>query len=394
MSAYRVPAPPVTPGEDIWIPTVCDMCYNACTVRARRRDGVVTKVEGIPEAGPNYGKVCAKGNAAPMSLYDPNRILYPLRRTNPEKGFGVDPKWERISWDEALNIICEKLKEVREEDPRALYATSFDGHSQPFFHAFMSGFGSPHTAAGAASFFCGNGVHPVSYAVTGSNDVHPDLGRCNYMIQFGTYFGFVAQINAMGIAQTMSDARGRGMKMVVVDPMLSYPASQAEEWVPILPGTDAALALGMMYVLIHELGIYDAEYLKSYTNLIYLIGPDGRYVRDEKNQKPLVWDEQTLAARPYNEPDSLACALEGEYEVGGNGLDRVFRSSRSTCCSTHRRRWRQLRRSPRRRRDVWRRTLGRTPRSARRSRLTGRRFPIVRWWRRGTGGCPRTSTAC
>ncbi|MFQ5912168.1 MAG: molybdopterin-dependent oxidoreductase [Nitrospinota bacterium] len=324
MSDYRVGALPVTPGEETWIPSVCDMCYNACTIRVRRKNGVVTKVEGIPEAGPNYGKICAKGNAAPMNLYNPNRILHPLRRTNPEKGFGVDPGWERISWEEALDTICAKLKEVREEDPRALYGTSFDGHSQPFFHAFMSGFGSPHNAAGAASFYCGNGVHPVSYAVTGSNDVHPDLGHCNYLIQFGTYYGFVAQINAMGIAQEMSDARARGMKMVVVDPMLSYPASQAEEWVPILPGTDAALALGMMYVLIHELEIYDREYLKRYTNLIYLTGPDGRYVRDPASGKPLVWDAEASLPRPYDEPDSMTCSLEGEYEVGGKQARPAF----------------------------------------------------------------------
>jgi molybdopterin-containing oxidoreductase family molybdopterin binding subunit len=293
------------------------MCYNACTIRVRRRDGVVTKVEGIPEAGPNYGKVCAKGNASPMSLYNPNRILHPLRRTNPQKGIGVDPGWERIGWEEALDIICEKLKEIREEDPRQLCAASFDGHSQSFFLAFMSGFGSPNSSVGSASFYCGRGVHPVSYALTGSNDVHPDLGRCNYMIQFGTSYGFVAQVNAMGIAQAMSDARARGMKMVVVDPMLSNPASQADEWVPILPGTDAAMALGMMHVLIHELGIYDAEYLKKYTNLIYLIGPDGRYVRDEGSPRPLVWDAEAGAARPYDEPESMQCALEGEYEAHG-----------------------------------------------------------------------------
>lgn len=324
MAAYRVGAPPVTPGEDIWVPSVCDMCFNACTINVRRKDGVVMKVEGIPEAGPNYGKICAKGNASPMNLYNPNRILHPLRRTNPEKGFGIDPGWERISWDEALDIICEKLKKVWEEDPRGLYGASFDGNAQPFFLSFMSGFGSPNNSAPSASFFCGNGVHPVSYAVTGSNDVHPDVGRCKYMIQFGTYYGFVAQINAMGIAQEMSHAREHGMKMVVVDPMLSYPASQAEEWVPILPGTDAALALGMMYVLIHEMGVYDADYLKSYTNLIYLIGPDGRYVRDPDSGKPLVWDTGEEAARPYDEPDSLLCALEGEYEVSGTTARPAF----------------------------------------------------------------------
>jgi molybdopterin-containing oxidoreductase family molybdopterin binding subunit len=95
-------------------------------------------------------------------------------------------------------------------------------------------------------------------------------------MQFGTHFGFVSQCMAMGMAQELSRARDRGMRLVVVDPVLSTPAAQADEWVPIRPGTDAALALSMMNVLINELDLYDAEYLTRYTNLPYLVGEDGR----------------------------------------------------------------------------------------------------------------------
>ena len=86
-------ATPISEGErdDSWLVSTCDMCYNACTIRVHRVDGVATKIEGIPEVGPNYGKLCAKGSAALLNAYNPNRIAHPLRRTNPEKG--VDADW-------------------------------------------------------------------------------------------------------------------------------------------------------------------------------------------------------------------------------------------------------------------------------------------------------------
>jgi anaerobic selenocysteine-containing dehydrogenase len=92
------------------------MCWNTCGIKVNRVDGVIVKIEGDPDCPQNWGKTCAKGNSGFMSLYDPKRVLYPMRRTNPDKGYGVDPKWERISWDEALKIITQRLKKIRMED--------------------------------------------------------------------------------------------------------------------------------------------------------------------------------------------------------------------------------------------------------------------------------------
>ena len=85
-----------------------------CGIKVRTQNGVVTEVAGNPDAPTGSGRICVKGLAAPHLLYDPYRVNYPLKRTNPEKGIGVDPKWERISWDEALDIIEKKL-DVRDE---------------------------------------------------------------------------------------------------------------------------------------------------------------------------------------------------------------------------------------------------------------------------------------
>jgi anaerobic selenocysteine-containing dehydrogenase len=303
--------------EDLWIPTACDMCYNVCTVRVHRVDGVAVKIEGILEAPPNYGKVCAKGNAGLMNLYNPNRITSPLLRTNPRKGIGVDPKWKQIGWDEAMDLLVEKLRAARAKDPRSLVAATFDRCSYFSLRAFMAAFGSPNVTNTSAGFFCGNGVHPVAYTITGSNDVHPDLKHCDYLLIFGSSHGFVTQQNAMGLAREMAEARMRGMKLVVVDPVCSYAASKADEWIPIRPGTDTAFALSLMHVLINELGRYDIPYLKKYTNSAYLLRPDGHYLRDPKNGTPLVWDARSGRAGALDAVEPMDAALDGSFQLEG-----------------------------------------------------------------------------
>ena len=78
--------------QDRWIPTACGQCYCMCGIRVRVQDGVVTQVEGNPDAPTGRGSICVKGLASPHLMYDPYRVNYPLKRTNPEKGLGVDPK--------------------------------------------------------------------------------------------------------------------------------------------------------------------------------------------------------------------------------------------------------------------------------------------------------------
>ena len=146
------------------------MCWNTCGIRMNRVNGVVVKSEGDPNCPQNWGKVCAKGNAGHASLYDPHRILAPMRRTNPDKGFDVDPGWKAISWDEALEIVSDKLKKIRSEDPRKLVLAAFDTRAQSgvFWMAWAAAFGTPNQWGGAANYFCGNGFHPVTYLTHGT----------------------------------------------------------------------------------------------------------------------------------------------------------------------------------------------------------------------------------
>ncbi len=315
--------------QERWIPTVCGMCYNECSIQVLVRDGVAVAVEGLPGAPPNYGKMCAKGKAALSDLYNPRRITRPMKRTNPEKGLDVDPRWQEITWDEALNTIAERMREVRKRNPAGLQVTTFDDSGMvPFVPAFGSAFGGVGKGSGvpnSSALFCGNGIHPVAYMLNGSNDHQPDLTYCQYLIQVGTGYGTGTQSNAMGIARDLANARvKRGLKMVVVDPNGHSSGARADEWIPIVPGTDSAFCLSVANVLVNELDIYDREYLRSYTNSTYLIRPNGHYYRDPATGKPTVLSQPGNAPVPFDTVESSDMALEGQGQAGGETLRTSF----------------------------------------------------------------------
>jgi len=282
---------------------------------------VVVKLEGDPDNPANMGKMCAKGQAALMAMYDPSRLTTPMKRTNPEKGLGVDPGWVPISWEEALDTISQRLRKIREEDPRKLLITSFDRAVLKFCRAWASAFGTPNYMW--IGYYCGNALHPSTFLTVSTHQQEIDLDYCNYCLLIGNQMGFLAGVNPNSLTSKMADARLRGMKLVVVDPIGSTAAMKATEWVPIKPGTDAAFALALVNQLINELNLYDAEFLKERSNAPYLVGPQGYYVRDPATGKPLVWDASDGRAKPFDAPAGDP-ALEGEYTVEGVSCRPAF----------------------------------------------------------------------
>ena len=305
--------------DDAWVPSSCAICYGNCSIVGHRVDGVLVKIEGNPESVLGKGRLCGKGVSGIMTHYDPNRLTVPLRRTNPKKGLNEDPGWKEISWDEALDEIAAQLRRIHKEDPRKLvmHRTTTITSSRTPFQGFAAAFGTPNTGAAGGGLHCGNGAHLLSGLMHASWSVVPDFKYCNYAIFFGASKGHAAGHSSgsnMGLA---ADARARGMKMVVVDPMCNFAAAKATEWVPLRVGTDGALALSMCQVMVNELGVFDGPYLQAKTNAPYLIGPDKLYVRDPATKKPLVWDTAAKAARPYTDAKSADMALEGDFEVNG-----------------------------------------------------------------------------
>ncbi|MBI4321082.1 MAG: molybdopterin-dependent oxidoreductase, partial [Chloroflexi bacterium] len=243
-------------------------------------------------------------------------------------GRGEDPRWVEITWDEALDTVAQKLTKVREDDPRKLVVLAWDigPYGMPVTQSFMSAFGTPNYMRGASSFFCGQALHPIAFLTHGTFFMEPDFRFCNYLILMGSQLGFMVGTSANLLTQRMADARMRGMKVVVVDPILTPAAAKADEWVPIRPGTDGALSLGLLNVLLNDLGIYDREFLQKHTNGPYLIGQDGEYLRDQESGKPLVWDTVEGVAKRFDVGEPAHCAIEGSYAVSGNQCRPSFQA--------------------------------------------------------------------
>ncbi len=296
-----------------WIPTTCNACFNACAVEVNIKDGKVVAIKGDPKVTSSLGKICGKGISRIADLYNPDRLTKPLKRTNLEKGIGVDPRWVEISWEEAMDTVIEKFRKIQKEDPRELVVGHFDLHNATIAHAFGAAFGTPNCEYFTVS--CGNGLHTLCDVTLGSVNMEIDLEFCNYIILCGSQLGHGVNNNPLVNARELANARRRGAKMVVIDPICGHAAAKADEWIPILPGTDAAFALGMLNVLINDLGIYDRDYLKKNTNSPYLINETGHYVRDKVNGKPLVWDLSSGGPKSYDAEDVIDGALQGKYLV-------------------------------------------------------------------------------
>lgn len=303
--------------EDVWIPTSCNMCFNNCSIRVHKVDGVVVKIEGNPDSPIGNGRVCGKGASAIMQLYDPNRKTKPMKRTNPKKGFNEDPGWVEISWDEAYTLAAQQLKKYMEINPKYIMFTSSVSQftsQMPFVLLGTMAIGTQFFTSG----ICGAAIHNTLDRFCGTGNAAPDYELCKYVLQFGTQAGTVTRHGTNMTAIRFAEAREKGCKFVNVDPRISGGAEKADVWLPIRPGTDGALAMALAYVLVHELDLYDKEYLKKYTN-----GPDlvdiktGHFVRDPKTNKPYVWDPEDGQAKTIDDKTIKDKALTGAYTVNG-----------------------------------------------------------------------------
>lgn len=320
-------------GEEKWVPWACMQCgCGPDPGRARVVNGVLVKVEGNPvfrDQWRNPSLLCATPHAVPQKLYNPYRIKSPMKRTNPKKGMKENPGFVEISWDEALDILTKKLKKIRTKGvvdehgiPRVALSVGvpsvmgFMGHGWwPFWVAwgkFDMGFG------GGAGVKCTQTSHVLGEFWNRSFIDTPDYPHVNYVLSFGGNFSHNTRWSGSGNTRADADARARGMKLVMVAPSINPSGAVANEWIPIRVKSDAAFALGMLNVVLHEMDwkkVCDMDFLKKRSNSPYLIGPHGNYVRDPESKKPLVWDPSVNSQRPFDEARDFV--LSGTFEVKG-----------------------------------------------------------------------------
>ena len=323
-------------GEVKKLRTLCRACLNNCGMIATVKDGKVVKLEGDPDDPINKGGVCAKGLAGIQALYNPNRIKYPMKRVG-ERGSN---QWERISWEQAIDEICDVLWEYyQKEGPKSLVCSTGGGGNPQFFSParFLSVWGGGNFfEPGCAQCylprnhmeFCLNGTADTSLADGPVTEVYlpgmlPDdkctPTKCYVMWGVGpSYHG------TGSTGRAVTDLRNAGMKTVVIDPRLTPDAARADVWLPIRPGTDVALMLAWMNYII-ENDLFDHDFCRAWTNLPFLVHEDTRltYRASElglgADDEYVVWDQKAgkAVAMPYPFPEdgSIDPAFFGTYEL-------------------------------------------------------------------------------
>jgi anaerobic selenocysteine-containing dehydrogenase len=301
----------------------CAFCQQGdCQTIYKMINGVVVKVEGDPSSPISQGRLCARGNSAIMNLYNAYRVKAPLKRTNPDKGVDVDPKWVEISWDEALNTVGEKLKAVKAKDPRGLVVNESFGSKETIIRTpFQQASGTPNMV-GSHGPTCS--VHYAGYLVQGGGPVSvPDLTYTEYHITQGRTAAFNFAVPPA--SRRLTAALERGMKFIDIDPRNSEEGSKGE-WVPIRPGTETAFNLAMASVMMWEIKKIDEWFLKARTNAVYLIDAAGDYVRDPDSKKPLMMNGKTNKAVPFDDPNYLDTVLEGNFTVNGVACQPAYQA--------------------------------------------------------------------
>lgn len=235
----------------------CGMCHAGCGILVHVEDGKITEVEGDPDCPNNKGTLCAMGLAAKQLVYHPDRLKYPMKRLG-ERGEG---KWQRISWDEALDTIAANIKEIRENDGPLAVAVGC-GTARPLFpwvRRFANALGTPNRLGyphNCYSPFVGMGQ--VVYGA----DLRYDFETTNCAVIWGFS---PTRSRASRDGRQFIDAFKRGCKIICIDPLLTPDTARSDLWLQIRPGTDCAMALAWTNVIIKE-GLYDREFVEKWTN--------------------------------------------------------------------------------------------------------------------------------
>ena len=313
------------------VPMFCYQCVGGPDLmKVEVEDGVAIRIESnydIEDEHPGGGRVCVRAYGLIQKTYNPHRIQQPMKRTNPKKGRAHDPGFTPITWDEALDIVAGKMREMREKGlrdqsgaPRLAVTTGGGGTPVQYmgtFAAFMAAWGPVDQGFGAGQGVkCYHSEHLYGELWHRAFIVSPDTPYCNYVISCGNNSD-----SSSGVAGIwrQADARARGLKRVQVEPHLSITGALSAEWIPIKPKTDAAFLFALINHILfgHDWReVCDVPFLENDTNSPYLVGPNGYYLREVESGKPLIWDLDAACAKPFDAAISRP-AMEGSFTCAG-----------------------------------------------------------------------------
>lgn len=240
------------------IPTFCDMCFWKCGAIAYVRDGRLWKLEGNPRDPLSRGRLCPRGTGGVGAHYDPDRLQAPLLR----KSVRGREQWSVVSWDEAIEFIAgkmAKIKSVHGPEAMALFSHGIGGN---FLKHLLRAYGSNNIAA--PSFAQCRGPRDVGFILTFGEDIgspeRTDIRNARCLVLIGSHLGENMHNTQV---QEFSDAVASGAELIVVDPRFSVAAGKAGYYLAIKPGTDLALLLAWMNVIVSE-KLYDREVVEKY----------------------------------------------------------------------------------------------------------------------------------
>jgi anaerobic dimethyl sulfoxide reductase subunit A len=304
------------------IRTVCPAhCgIDACGILAHVKGDRVVKVEPAEFPDPKLRRICLRGLSSLEITYHPDRLRYPMRRVG-ERGEG---KFERISWDEALDFIADKFKQIAAKYgwPAIAWTLGGPGAGTTKFGAYLRlasltrstrvsawGYGDAGLPCGSRVIFGTQFPYGLLFGKLWSGS--SNLGM---IVVWGANPGESQPLNLM---RPIMDAKAKGARLVVIDPRYTVTASKADQYIGVKPGTDAALALGLMHVILKK-GLQDDAFILRHTVGPYLVRDDnGQYLRGRdigltEDNEYIIWDEGTNSPKQRN-ATGIQPALMGTY---------------------------------------------------------------------------------
>ena len=338
--------------------SICHGCIQACPCKVYVENGVVVKIEGHPDAPTNLGSLCLKGLNQMHTCYSPRRVLYPLKRTSARGA--ANATWERISWDEAVDMAATKIAQAIEQyGTYAFFASVGGGGAYSFMQAMTvpMALGSPTVfEPGCAQCYLPR-IAVAGYMYGGADQ---SIADCAVLEPFKglspieaakvvsqdtkVIVLWAAQPSVSQTAQSgrgMAELRARGCKTIVVDPNFSPDAVKATIHLPVRPGSDAALILAWYRVILDE-QLYDVEFTKYFTNMPMLINPDTKlpwlasevfdgFVSETPENTPdyVCFDEKTQSIQPlpYGDPAVVSQKVDPRVLATADVKGKMSRSA-------------------------------------------------------------------
>ena len=297
---------------------------DCCGILAHVKEGKVVKLEPAEFPNPKDKRICLRGLSSLDITYHPDRLKYPMRRV----GNRGDGEFERISWDTAFDIIAKKFKEISQEYgwKSIGWVLGGPGAGTTKFGAYLRLASLTQSTRVSAWGYGDAGVPCGSRIIFGS--------QFPYMYLFGTFWqrkwpdllvvwgSNPAEAAPLQTMRKILDAKENGTQLVVIDPRFTITASKADVYVGLKPGTDSALALGLLHIIFKK-GLYDENFIRNETNGTFLVRIDnGKFLRgkdigEKKAKAFIIWDENSSTAKVLRRSTLKTACITGEYDVNG-----------------------------------------------------------------------------